>query len=257
VAVTVPVALRALAGEALARAAVPFLVLLPGAVWLAVSADAVFTAVTAAGVAALALGAVRPLWTGAAWALLGGALLGLGAFLSYGLVLMAALALAVALAAGRWRWLPAALAGAGGVWLVVAAFGFSWLDGYHLVVGRYHQGIGAVRPYSYWVWANLASLLLATGPVAAPVLRRVAVRVRHGFPAWSDALVALPAAAAVAVALADVSGLSKGETERIWLPFAVWLVAGAALLPAPARRGWLAAQAVLAIVVNHLVATVW
>jgi hypothetical protein len=35
---------------------------------------------------------------------------------------------------------------------VVAGFagaGFWWLDGYRLVVERYHQGIAADRPYSY------------------------------------------------------------------------------------------------------------
>jgi hypothetical protein len=30
--------------------------------------------------------------------------------------------------------------------------------------------------------------------------------------------------------------------ERIWLPFAVWLTAGAALLPPPTRRFWLIVQ---------------
>jgi hypothetical protein len=56
---------------------------------------------------------------------------------------------------------------------------------------------------------------------------------------------------------ADLSGLSKAEVERIWLPFAVWLIAGAALLPARDRRGWLAAQAAAALLVNHLLFTTW
>jgi hypothetical protein len=60
-----------------------------------------------------------------------------------------------------------------------------------------------------------------------------------------------------AVALADLSGLSKGEVERIWLPFAIWLIVATALLPTSARRGWLIAQAALALAVNHLVLTVW
>jgi hypothetical protein len=41
------------------------------------------------------------------------------------------------------------------------------------------------------------------------------------------------------------------------LPFAVWLPAGVALLPIRGRRGWLAAQAVVALLVNHLVLTGW
>jgi hypothetical protein len=69
--------------------------------------------------------------------------------------------------------------------------------------------------------------------------------------------VLLPVAAALAVLVADLTGLSKAEVERIWLPFTVWLVAATALLPATVRRPWLAAQAVTALAVNHLVLTNW
>ncbi|PSK61737.1 hypothetical protein B0E53_06367 [Micromonospora sp. MH33] len=68
--------------------------------------------------------------------------------------------------------------------------------------------------------------------------------------------VLLPAAAALAVAAADLSGMSKAEVERIWLPFAVWLLVAVAHLPPPARRWWLAAQALTALAVNHLLFTV-
>jgi hypothetical protein len=67
----------------------------------------------------------------------------------------------------------------------------------------------------------------------------------------------LPLSAVAAMLIADASGLSKAEVERIWLPFAVWMVAGAALLPRPARRTWLAVQAVTALLVNHLLLTPW
>ncbi|HET9140314.1 helix-turn-helix transcriptional regulator [Actinophytocola sp.] len=70
-------------------------------------------------------------------------------------------------------------------------------------------------------------------------------------------LTPLVGAAALAVLAATLSGLSKAEVERIWLPFTVWLVAGAALLPAPGRRGWLAAGVVLALVMNHVLLTNW
>ena len=53
--------ISALGHRDLARAAIPFLVLFPGAVWVGVSADGLFTGVTATGVALLALGATgRP-----------------------------------------------------------------------------------------------------------------------------------------------------------------------------------------------------
>jgi len=64
-------------------------------------------------------------------------------------------------------------------------------------------------------------------------------------------------AAAIAVLVADLSGLSKAEVERIWLPFAVWLITATGLLPTRQARWWLAAQAVLALCVNHLLLTTW
>ncbi|MCF0094986.1 hypothetical protein B0E54_03844 [Micromonospora sp. MH99] len=66
----------------------------------------------------------------------------------------------------------------------------------------------------------------------------------------------LPLAALVAVLGADLSGLSKAEVERIWLPFVVWLLVATAHLPTGSRRWWLAAQALTALAVNHLVWTV-
>ena len=255
-AVSVPVTLHALGAVEQARAAVPFLALFPGAVWVGASADGLFAGVAAAGVALLAAGVAR---RSDKLALAGGVLLGCAPYLSYGLILMALPALAAALVVRRWRPLVVAAAGAA---LVVAAFtaaGFWWLDGYHLVVERYYQGIASERPYDYWVWANLASLVLATGPAAA-----AGVVVLQGHPLgmrdprtvrqWR-AVRYLVLAAACAVLLADASGLSKAETERIWLPFAVWLTAGAVALPHPRR--WLAAGAVTALLVNHLVLTGW
>jgi hypothetical protein len=60
----------------------------------------------------------------------------------------------------------------------------------------------------------------------------------------------LPLAAAAAVLAADLCGLSKAEVELIWLPFAIWFAARAALLPDPERSSWLAA-----LTVNHLLLT--
>jgi methylthioxylose transferase len=253
IAVSIPVTVRLLGDESAARAAVPFAVLFPGAVWIGASADGLFAGVTAAGVALVAVAARRG-WGAAG--ILGGALLGFGAYLSYGLVLMLPIALtAAALAVGRLRSLRALMwAGIGGL-AVAAAFtaaGFWWLDGYHLVVARYYQGIASERPYGYWGWANLALIAVCAGPVAAVVARRALVGVRRG-----GAVRLLPLAALAAMLAADVSGLSKAEVERIWLPFAVWLVAGAALIPPGHRRWWLAAQAGTALLINHLLLTPW
>lgn len=261
VAVSVPITLRLLAGDHVGRSAVPFLVLFPGAVWIGSSADGLFAGVAAAGLALLAYAVRRGGTAGAVVAVAAGLVLGFTCFLSYGLVLIAPIAAAVVVAGRRVAAAPWAAVGATAVFAVFAAAGFSWLDGYHLVVERYYQGIAADRPYAYWVWGNLACLVASAGPAAAPILRRVVaaatrqVRRRGGDP--SGRWLLLPLSAGVAILLADVSGLSKAEVERIWLPFAIWLPAGAALLPPPAHRAWLAVQAVAALVVNHLLLTPW
>lgn len=276
-AVTVPVTLRLLGARRAGRAAVPFLALFPGAVWFGASADAVFAAVTAAGIALLAWSAIRaPGRVGDLLAVAAGLTLGYALFLSYGFVLMAPLALAVALVTRRVRPLVVAAPAALAVVAAFAAGGFWWLDGYRLLVVRYNQGIAADRSYAYWGWANLALLLLSAGPAVAPMLRRVVVRAAgrrrrgSGEQGRGDGVarrwlprervppaLALPLASALAIAVADLSGMSKAEVERIWLPFAVWLHAAAVLLPWRSRRFWLAVQAATALAVNHLVLTLW
>ena len=253
-AVAVLISIRALSDEQTARRAAPFLALAPAVIWIAVSADAVFAGVTAWGITLLALAAKRVVRWPALAAVGGGLLLGFGIYLSYGLVLMGLPAVAVLLAARTARpLLPAVL----GALIVVAAFtaaGFWWVDGYHLVVQRYYQGIASERPFGYWGWANFASLLCAVGIATAAALHRVftpgRLRAREG-------LSMLVAGAALAVIAADLSALSKAETERIWLPFAVWLLAATALLPVRWHRWWLGAQAVLALGIVHLILTNW
>lgn len=268
--VAVLVAVRALAGERLARRAAPFLVLAPAAVWLGTSADAYFAAVAAWAVALLALAVTgRSLW----WAAGSGLLFGLTCYLSYGLTLFAVIAAAVLLLGRRRvRERPVLLVPLlGGLAVVPVAFtaaGFDWWEAYHLLVTRYYQGAGGVRPYGYWVWANLACTVLITGVATVAGLRRAAgrlpVRRRGGevppegtrLASTGDARLAfLVAAGLLALLLADLSGMSKAETERIWLPFALWLLPACAFLTRP--RVWLAAQAVLALLLNHLLATDW
>ncbi len=250
-AVAVAVALRALGTESTARSALPFLVLFPGAVWIGVSADGMFAAVLAWGVALLAIGTAGHGRTGDAAAFGGGVLLGYCLYLSYGLVLGGLVPLAVLGLTRRWR---AAAWAVAGVLAVVAAFtisGFWWFTGFEHVQVIYGLSIAQFRPYQYFVWANLAALAFAVGPAVIAGLRRLAWSPR-ALPAAAALLVA---AGAVAIVIADLSGLSKAEVERIWLPFGIWLVISCALLPRP--RLWLAAQALLALGVNHLLITVW
>ncbi|MEU6177573.1 hypothetical protein [Streptomyces coeruleorubidus] len=260
--VAVLVTIRALADESLARRAAPFLVLAPYAVWMGTSADAYFAAVAAWAVALLALAVTRrSLW----WAGASGLLFGLTCYLSYGLTLVALIAVAV-LVLGRHgiRERPALLVPLlAGLAVVPAAFtlaGFDWWEAYHLLVTRYHQGAGGIRPYGYWVWANLACTVLITGLATAAGLRRTGAALLHRRTATLDGAAAtrlalLVSAALLAVLVADLSGMSKAETERIWLPFAVWLLPSCALLPHP--RAWLMGQVVLALLLNHLLLTGW
>jgi hypothetical protein len=250
--VAVALTLRALGSEEVARRVLPFGVLFPGAVWVGVSADGMFAGVLAWGVALVAVGAAGHGRRAAAAALAGGVLLGCTLYLSYGLALGLLLPLAVVVVTRAWRAAGVAVLGAG---LVVAAFtaaGFWWFTGFADARVIYAASIAQSRPYAYFVWANLAALAFAAGPAVVAGLRRAAAA--RALPP-APALLAM--AAVGAILLADLSGMSKAEVERIWLPFAVWLVVPCALLPRRQVGSWLAAQALLALAVNHLLLTVW
>ncbi|WP_078851858.1 hypothetical protein [Streptomyces sp. NRRL B-3229] len=257
--VAVLVTVRALADETLARRAAPFLVLAPAAVWMGTSADAYFAAVAAWAVALLALAVTgRSPWAAGG----SGLLLGLTCYLSYGLTLVAVIAAAVLLLGRdgirrRPILLVPLLAGLAVVPTAFTLSGFDWWEAYRLLVTRYHQGVGGVRPYGYWVWANLACTVLITGLATVAGLRRSVsgLLVRDRLGTSEPRLALLVCAALLALLVADVSGMSKAETERIWLPFAAWLLPACAFLPGP--RAWLTTQAVLALLLNHLLLTGW
>ncbi|RZL81567.1 MAG: hypothetical protein EOP32_14390 [Rhodococcus sp. (in: high G+C Gram-positive bacteria)] len=248
------VSVRALGDEAMARRAAPFLVLAPAAIWVAVSADALFAGVVAWGIALLALAAGRAVRHPVPVAVGAGVLLGFGVYLNYGLGLMAIPAVAVLVIARTARPLVGALVGALAVAAVFTAYGFWWFDGYQLVQERYYQGIASDRPFAYWGWANFASLVCAVGLAVPAALPRVLAwsRIRTLSPVPVLVLSAL-----LAVVIADLSALSKAETERIWLPFEMWLLAAPALLPRGSHRFWLAVQALGALAVTHLLFTNW
>ncbi|MGP4114063.1 hypothetical protein ACTWP5_24535 [Streptomyces sp. 4N509B] len=259
------VTLRALTTEDTARRAAPFLVLAPAAVWLATSADGYFAAVAAWALTLLTLAATRAIRRPRLTALTSGLLFGLLLHLSYGMILIGIIALTILLLTRTWRPLPLALLGITAVTLTFTTAGFWWYDGYTTLVDRYHAGAAGSRPYGYFVWANLAAQVLTAGLATVAALRRTAVAlpgaVRGALeparPRADGALVLLVAGAALAVLVADLSGMSKAETERIWLPFLVWLLPATALLPHHHARHWLAAQAALALTVNHLWLTRW
>jgi hypothetical protein len=241
------VAARAVGGERSARRAAPALAVLPAALWAGTSLDALFAGLVAVGVALLACAQGRGQGHDR-WAAAGGAVLGAALLCSYGVVpvlLVAGVAVA-ATSPQPWRTGALAAGGAAAMLGLAAAAGFWWPDGLAATREAYWAGVGGDRPGLYLTLAgNPAALALAIGPATAAGLARTVVAAR-----WR---LALPAAALVAVAAADLSQMSRGEVERIWLPFVPWLA-----LAAPGhRRAWLAAQVALAVVLQSVLLSPW
>ena len=269
--VAVPVALREVGATAAARRLVPLLALFPGAVWMAVSADGLFAGVAVSGLALFCIGLRRGwIWS----SLAGGLLLGATVYLSYGLVLFGVVVATAAVLVLRrrdggrvgWRWpraqLVAAVVGALTVAAVHTWLGFWWFDGLSALHSRYCQGIAATRPYAYFVWANLAAWLVATSPLLAIAVARAGAALRsrgasgvRGDRAKSVAALALSGVAAALIA--TLSGLSKGEVERIWLAFGLVAYTALALLRGQQARIALIAASGWAIGLNHLLDTGW
>ena len=251
--VAVLVTLRALGSLQLARSAMPWIVLAPSAVWMGVNGDAVFTAVSAWGLALLAIAATTaPARRRVAAAVGAGLLLGLCVYLSYGLVLLGILALAVLLIAKNWRPLPWALAGAAIVAAIFTAFGFAWWEAYPVLRERYYDGVASERHYWYWMWANIGAWTFTVGLAVWAAFPRAIHAARENNP-----LAKLAVAALLTITVATLSGMSKAETERIFLPFTIWVVALPLLLPRSWHRPLLLFQVALALCAQQLLLTRW
>jgi hypothetical protein len=255
----IAITVKRLAGEATARRALPFLALAPFAVWMATSMDGLFLGVGAWATALLAVAAAFPGTRRPSYAFGSGLLLGALPYLSYGLLPLLALPVAV-LIVTRQRW-PVIAVLLGGVAIAPLLFtlaGFWWPDGVaathaaYLITGGSHR-----RSYLYFLVGDLAVLGLMAGPAAAsafPHLVRAWRRARP--PSPPTALAMLVGAALVGVAALDLSGVTRGEVERIWLPYAGWVLAAAGLHRAPVRRR-LAVQALLGLALQGLTSSNW
>jgi hypothetical protein len=242
----VTVAVRALAGPACARTAAPFLVLSPAAVWLATTPDASFAFVAAAAVALFCLAATASGARATLLAIGAGACFGATLLLSYGLALVAIIPIAVAAQRDAWRELRLAAVAAAAVLLALVPFGFWWFDGLLATRHAYWRGIASTRPYRYFVVADIAAFALCLGPATAIALTRLRDR----------SLALLVAGAVIAVALADLSAMSKGEVERIWLPFALMVIPANAVFAERARaRRMLSLQLAAALALQTLLRT--
>ncbi len=252
-----------------------FLVCSPWTLFVATVADGLFAATIVWGVTLLAVAATaadeRPA-VAAAVAVAAGMALGSSLYLSYGLVpLVMALGCAVVMSTRRYRLILPAVAGATVVAAAWKIFGFRWLDGFDAARAFYRVGAAATRPYSYFVVADLVVFAVMLGPAVVAGLT-TGSRSLAGVPPIPSSRSAgmlgpsvrwLVGAALIAVAVADLSGLSKGEVERIWLPFVPFAsLAVLRLIPsamAPSRRatGWIAAQAAVAIALQSLLVWPW
>ncbi len=257
------VAVRSVAGEAIARRALPYLALSPAAIFSVTSMDGAFLGLAAwttalmawatEGASASSPGPSRRGHSRDGWALAAGALAAALCYCTYAAPLF--LVPAVAIVVHRRAWRSAALAVLGGM-VVVGAFtasGFWWLDGLSATHGRYVDTVARFRPWRYFVVADLAVLAAIVGPAAVAGI--VVLRDRT---TWL-----LTGAALAGVAVADLSGFTKGEVERIWLPFTPWLLVAAVALPEPgspwARRWppWLGAQVVMALALQLTLRSPW
>jgi hypothetical protein len=250
------VTVRSLGDEAAARRATPFLVLAPFAITVATSADSFFLGVGAWACAALAVGLARHSWPMLAVA---GLLAGLLPYLSYGLLPYGAVLAAVGWlgvrthgwptrASARSGLLPglALVAGLAVAPLAFTLAGFSWFEGAAATHRAWQLGKGDDRPYLYSLLADIAVLGVLVGPATAVGATR----------RQPPVIALLAGASAVALLTLAVSGVTRLEVERIWLPLAPWLVLLTAALPGRAR-GWLALNVACAIAFQVLVRDVW
>ncbi len=246
--VSVAVAVRSVVGEAAARRVVPFLVAVPALVWVATSMDALFAGVIAAAIALFAVATADRGPRSDVAALVAGGAAALALHLSYGAAVMLLPAVVVVVARRRVRPL---LVGAVGALVVTAAFaasGFWWFDGLQATRDEYVKGAGRFRPFWYFaLLGNPGAFLVALGPAIPVALARLRDR----------RLWAVAGGALLGVVLADLSGLSKGEVERIWLPFVPWLAAATAVFPSRPARWWLAAEVAAAVVLQLVLESPW
>ena len=249
-AVAALVVLADVAGRALARVAAPFIVLVPAAVWHA-NADSFYAGVALAAVALLVVATGRNGARRAVLSTAGGALFGAALLLSYGLAL---LAVPVAVIAVHRRAVAVgAVAGlaVAAVVAVPALWGFWWPAGLAATKRQYDLNLAGVRPAWYFRFANVAVFALALGPAIAVGLGRLRDRA-----AW----IVVGAGIGV-VALADASGLSSGETERIWQPFIPLVALAGCALAAPlhrmAARPWLGLQVATALCLQIALRSPW
>jgi hypothetical protein len=209
------------------------------------SLDFVFAALGMGAACLLARPGGRALVTGAVVA-------ALGSFFSW--LLLAIPAWAVVLAwqrAGRRR--AAAVAAACGLAVVamnatlLAVYGYDPFAALSATATAYRHGVADVRPYAFWVVGSPAAWAVMVGlPIVWLSLRALARRDPVAVSLW------------LLLAVASILGLTKAETERIWLPFVpLACVAAASRVPVSRVRPLLLALALQALAIEVIFFTIW
>ena len=244
--VAVMLTVRSFVDEQNARRAMPLLVLTPGVIWIATSMDAMFMGIAAWCVFCFVVSLSSPHrnW----WAIACGALFFVMLMLSYGLVLFGLMFLVLAIVRRAYRQLMIVAITAAlcilGIWVT----GFAWWDGLRATRHEYLAGVSRFRPYWFFVIADLAILAIVVGPA-----------VFAGISRMTPPLTYLVLGALCMVVVADISGMSKAEVERIWLPFVPWITLGALPVMSSKRMRyvWLTAQAAVGLGLGVYLRTSW
>jgi hypothetical protein len=111
----------------------------------------------------------------------------------------------------------------------------------------YHHGIARIRPYAYWLFGSPAAWWIGLGlPIGWLALRAAATRDAAALAVFA------------VIVFSAVLGLTKAETERIWLPFVpLACVAAAAVLPVRRLPIVLWLLVVQALAIQLLFDTIW
>jgi hypothetical protein len=131
--------------------------------------------------------------------------------------------------------------------MLALALGYDPIATLNATAGAYSHGISRHRPYAYWAFGSPTAWWIGLG-----------------LPIGWLALRALPAGDACALALfavvivSAILGLTKAETERIWLPYVPFAcIAAATVLPIRRLPGVLWLLVAQALAMQLLFDTVW
>ena len=214
------IAVRSLCHEPAARRLAPVLAVAPYAIWMAGSIDGVVLALTAAAIACGTVGSEpnrTPVWAAAA-----GFLLGVASLISYVAWLLAAGVVITYFV--RRRPLPNLITGVAFLVPLFAAqlVGFVWSTGFAAARTQV-SGASPRQSLVAWLLVDVLAVLAVTGPAVVASARKI-----RRTPGWPFLL-----GAGIGLAFAVATGLSRGDAERVLLPFLPWLLVAAV---APERR---------------------